>query len=147
MEATKTIGIILMTMLFYSFGITMLAHFIPADNLAYVDVFSSSGAQLDFEEVGEQLDDSIQDQINVPLIDLAALVFYSGNILIDFFLNFIFAFPQMVQILLSVMFNFMDVDIFIQTTVKQAVGIIVFVPFVLLLLSFILNMRSGRGVV
>lgn len=147
MDATKTIGIILMTMLFYSFGITMLAHFIPADNLAYVDIFSSSGAQLDFETVGEQLDDSIQDQINVPLIDLAALVFYSGNILIDFFLNFIFAFPQMVQILLSVMFNFMDVDIFIQTTVKQAVGIMVFVPFVLLLLSFILNMRSGRGVV
>ena len=79
---------IIIIQLFYAVAISLIAHAMPAGALDYVTGFSDAGTQIDVEGVASDVQSSLESQTDIPVIELGALVFYSGNILIDLLINF-----------------------------------------------------------
>ena len=138
---------IIMVQLFYSFGISALAYAIdpmlPSSNVVnqYTDVGS------DLSDVSSQFEGSVRSQLDIPLVDLGSLVFYSGNIIVDLILNFAFAVPSMVTLLIGAFNMFFLVDPFIMGQFKLFIFAIISILYFIAIIGFILNVRSRGSVV
>lgn len=143
----NSLGNIITIMLFYSVAITLIAYSIPPHLLQPVELFQGSGVVVDIDSTTEKLENVVDRQLNVPLFDLGALAFYSGNLVVDLFLNFITAIPQLAQIVLSVLFIFIQVDVGIQSIIKLFVGGAIMTTLTLMVISLILRIRSPGSVV
>lgn len=93
----------IMVMLFYGVSITLIAYALPADAKPYANslVEGVSDNNLDYESVSADVQDSLANQKDIPLIDVGALVFYSGNLFVDLLLNFMTAIPQLITIVIN----------------------------------------------
>jgi len=139
--------VILIIMLFYSFSITALAHALPADAKHYAFNDFKGDNLPEIEEVGEDIESSIQQQTDIPIIELGALVFYSGNILIDLLLNFAFAIPEMVGLVLrGILMLLGGVDVILIGIVQLFVAVALGVMYFLMVMEAITNIRTGRVV-
>jgi len=147
MSSINTIGVLISVMLFYSVAITLILYALPPQYMDTAQIFTTGGVVVNIDETTGDLEQIVDRQLNVPLFDLGALAFYSGNLVVDLFLNFIFAIPQLAQILLSVFFMFMQVDLEIQRILKLFVGAIIMTSFVLMIVSLIIRIRSPGSVV
>ena len=138
--------VVILIQLFYSFGITTLSHSLPEDTLDYVTGFSEVTEQINLESVATDVEDSIRAQTNIPIIELGALVFYSGNILIDLLINFAFALPEMIGLLINGIMMLFSIDnsIFIQVQLFASVAMII--TYFIMLIQLIASIRSGRTV-
>lgn len=137
--------VILVVQLFYAFAITTYTYALPDDTLNHVTSFSDLADNIDLESVSNDVQDSVEDQINIPVVELGALVFYSGNIILDLLLNFFFALPQMVTLFINGFLQlFTNVDSFIMNTLEIFLGVLVTVLYFLGALQLLLNIR-GRG--
>ena len=137
-------GIVLF-MLFYSFAVTTYCYFIPADALNYTSVFSSN--TVNFEETAAQFEDSLSSQTSLPLVDLGALVFYSGNYLIDLMLNFAFAIPNMITTLLSSIAMLFGVNTYVWAYLDLVAKTAMIIFYFIGIIQLILTMRAGQSIV
>jgi len=133
--------------LFYAFAMTLLTHSLPAEQLQYVSSFSAPAESIDLNTVAGQIESSVQQQMNIPLLDLGALVFYSGNIIVDLFINFFTAVPQMATLLVSAFLMFFNVEAGLAAQLKLFVWVVIAVIYFLNLLIFIMNIRSSGAAV
>lgn len=136
---------LLMVQMFYSFSATVMTH-----NMSAFDVNSDITSNyvsnaLSLENISSQVGAATQSQINIPLIELGALVFYSGNILVDLMLNFFFAIPSMFSILTNGLFTLFAVDPFLKVQLQVFVFVFIGVLYIINLISFLLAIRSGRA--
>lgn len=136
---------VLTIQLFWSFLFTILIATMPASSLTHVSLFANQDAQIDIASVSTDVENSIDDQLNIPLIDAGSLLFYSGNIVIDLMLNFLTAVPSMFTLLLSGIFLLIPVDAYLQVWIKLFAFAIVGIMYMLGLMSFLSAFRSGRG--
>lgn len=140
----KAVQIIFIIQIFYSFAITSFVYALPDDTLDYVNSFSDIANDLNMETVTAEAQDTLDSSLDIPVIELGALVFYSGNILIDFLVNFAFAVPQMLGLLINgftFMFNF---DYQLANIMELFFIAVVLVLYVVGLLQLLMNVRSGR---
>lgn len=135
---------ILITMLFYSFAITAITYSIPEDAKNYVDSFSDISSNFNFQEVGTKVQDSLETQTKIPLLDVGALVFYSGNIILDLLLNFAFAIPEMIGILVQGILFIFNIDTSIVAYIELFAAAIVLILYVIGLIQLVTGIRSGR---
>jgi hypothetical protein len=143
----NTLGVLISVMLFYSVAITLVSYALPSDMREPLNIFSTNNVVVDIEETTGDLESVVDRQLNVPLFDLGALAFYSGNLVVDLFLNFIFAIPGLAQIVLSVLFMFIQIDVQMQLILKLFVGAVIMTGFVLMIITLILRVRSPGSVV
>jgi hypothetical protein len=143
----NTLGVLISVMLFYSVAITLVTYALPVDMREPLQIFNTNNVMVDIEETTGDLENVVDRQLNVPLFDLGALAFYSGNLVVDLFLNFIFAIPGLAQIILSVLFMFMQIDVQMQLILKLFVGAVIMTGFVLMIVTLILRVRSPGSVV
>jgi len=136
---------VLTIQLFWSFAFTLLLATIPTASLNFVQPFASQDAQIDIASVSTDMESSIDSQLNIPLVDAGALLFYSGNIVIDLMLNFLTAVPSMFTLLLSGLFLIIPVDAFLQQWILLFAFALVGIMYMLGLMSFLSAFRSGRG--
>jgi hypothetical protein len=136
--------VIIIVQLFYAFSITSLTYAMPDNTLSYVTGFSSSD-DWNLETISGEVQDSMQSQINIPVIELGALVFYSGNILIDLILNFLYAVPQMIAMLINGFLILFNVDSYIFATIELFAAVVVTALYIIGLIEILINIRSGRG--
>ena len=141
MSLFKTIIVI---MVFYSFAITLLVYSMPADTLNYVTSFSDITGSINLESVGTEVQDSITRQTNIPVIDIGALVFYSGNILIDLLLNFAYAIPEMFAIILNGIMLLLNLDTDIVSTVELFTVVLITVLYFIGIIQLLMGARTGR---
>lgn len=135
----------IIVMLFYSFCITMLAYAMPAEALQYNTMFSQSQeATIDLDSISQQVEGSLQDQTNIPVIELGALVFYSGNILLDLLLNFAFALPQMFSLLINGFLAIFNIDSGIAVIIQGFASGAMLIVYFISLIQMLTNVRSGR---
>lgn len=146
MELMDMFKIILMVQLFFSFAITGLAYAIPDDALSYVTSFSDPAEQITLEGVTQDVQDSLEQQTDIPVIELGALVFYSGNILIDLILNFVFAIPQMLGLVVHGVMLLLNVDTYLFALVQLFASAVVTVLYVIGIMQLLTSIRSGRVV-
>lgn len=139
---------IILVQLFFSFAITVIVYALPADLKVYVDPFSDVSGSIDMQGVANDLESNLQGQQNIPLIDVGALVFYSGNKLLDLILNFIFAVPEMIGLLIYGIVSLLGngVDSFIMATVQLFTFVTVSALYIVSAIQMLTEFR-GRGAI
>lgn len=131
--------------LFYSFAITTLAYATPEGAINHVTSFSELANDLDLETTGVLIENSLESQTNIPVIELGALVFYSGNILLDLMLNFAFAIPQMIGLLLNSLSDMLNIDAPMWAIVQIFFSVAFMAYYALSLMQMLMGIRSGSS--
>lgn len=147
MEIVDLFKIMIVVQLFYAFAITGLVYATPADAKQYVTSFSEVATTINLENVSSQVQTSLERQRSIPVIELGALVFYSGNIILDLFLNFFTAIPQMLGLLINGLQVLFSIDGYLFAMVEIFSSVIITVLYFLALIQLLLRVRSGSGVV
>jgi len=130
--------------LFYAVAIVLFTHNMPGSSVHYVEWYSDSTATIDLESVGSQVEDSLRAQADIPVIELGALVFYSGNIILDLLANFAFAIPAMLGLLVEGFTRLFSIDGFIAIQVQLFASVLILVMYVIGLVQLVAGIRSGR---
>ncbi len=136
--------VILIVQLFYAVAITFLVYSMPVDSLQYVTGFSDITGDISLEGVASDVQDSVQAQTEIPVVELGALVFYSGNILIDLLLNFTFAIPQMLMMVVNGVAMLFSIDSNLLNTLQLFISVLVVIMYSIGLIQLITGVRSGR---
>jgi len=134
---------ILVVMLFYSVAVTIISQSLPTESLDYVRPFQTKTTSSLSDTVAE-VESSVDRQLNIPIIEIGALVFYSGNIVIDLFLNFIFAIPEMLTILTHGIVLIVNMPNYLIDTVQTFAFSVFSIFYILSVISLLLGVRSGR---
>jgi hypothetical protein len=135
---------IILFMLFFSFATTTYTYALPADALHYTEVFSDNS--VNFVDTAAEFENSLTSQTNVPLIEIGALVFYTGNYFIDLLLNFVFALPNAFTMVLSAIGALFGFDTFIWAYLDLFAKTAAIIFYFLGLMQFLNNVRSGRAI-
>lgn len=146
LKAMELFKIVILIQLFYAFAITILVNSMPADSLNYVTGFSDVASEINLETVSADVQGSLTSQTEIPVIDVGSLIFFSGNILLDLLLNFAFAIPQMIGLLISGLLMLINVDSDIYIVVELFTGVVVIVMYFIAIIQLIAGLRSGRVV-
>lgn len=133
-------------MFFYSVSITLITHYLPSDAQVQISSFTNVGAGVNLNDTASQVQGSLDQQLNLPLVEVGALVFYSGNILLDLLLNFVFAIPQMIGLLITGLCNLVNIPSFIGMTVQVFASVVLVVLYIIGLIQLVTSVRSGRVV-
>jgi hypothetical protein len=149
MATTNIIGVfkvMLIVQLMFAVSIVMITRTMPDDAIAesYVDSFAGVADQINVEQVGEEVSSSLQEQTNIPLIELGALVFYSGNILIDLLLNFAFAIPEMIGLLIYGITQVFNLPTDLVVPIQGFASATILVLYFLAVVQILTGIRSGR---
>jgi len=139
-------GEILIVQLIFAFAITGIVYALPADSVNYVSNFQTDH-NVDLESVSTDMQGSVDQQMNLPLLDLGALVFYSGNILIDLIMRLLFAIPEMVSIIVGTVFMFIGIDAFIVAQIQLVIWACISAIYMIGIFSFLMNIRSRGSIV
>lgn len=139
--------VVLIMSAFYSIGITTMVSTLPEDARREAATYTL-GENFNVERMNEDMSSALQSQTSIPLIEMGALVFYSGNFIIDFMMNFITAIPQMLSLLLLTFTRlFPALDIEIIHMIQIFTSVVVSAMYVFGLIGTLLSMRSGTQVV
>lgn len=137
--------ITIIVMLFYSFAVSLLIEFLPTDSLAYVTSFSEGTTTLsEFDEISEEVQDQLTSQTNIPVLDVGSLVFYSGNILLNLLLNFIYAIPQMIGFLIHGLTLLFNLNYLIVWYIEAFAFVTMNILYAISLIQLLTGIRSGR---
>lgn len=143
-EVIDAFKVIITVMLFYSVCITLLTYAMPDESLHYVTSFSDVAEDIDLEATSTQVQDSLTQQTSIPVVELGAMVFYSGNIIIDLLLNFAFAIPQMLTLFIYGIFTLINVDSNIYLVIQVFASVAILVWYIISLIQLLTSVRSGR---
>lgn len=130
-------------MIFYGTSMTILSYTLPSGMINYIEPFQSSNSP-DISSVASDVQASLDNQLNIPVIDLGAMLFYSGNIIIDLFLNFAFAVPSMLTMLFNGLLFFIHLPNNVAETVQFCAFTTFSIVYVLSVVSLLVGIRSGR---
>lgn len=137
---------VLTVQLLYTFIFTILANVlvpfgIPTLNQQLAPYQNQTVNQ---QGLAAQIQQSTTNQLNIPLVDLGSLVFYSGNILLDLMINFVTAIPGLFNLILDGLFIVVPIGAFFEVTIKTTVYVFLTITYLISLVLFIIGMRS-RG--
>jgi hypothetical protein len=142
---------IILVQLFYAFAITLVTYSMPAESLDYVTSFSDITGTVNLESTSQQIQESVTDQTNIPVVEIGALIFFSGNIIIDLLLNFAFAIPQMLatlingmEIIVQQMGSTLNADI--SNIVQLFASVVIMVLYFVGIIQLLTSIRSGRTI-
>jgi hypothetical protein len=95
-------------------------------------------------DITSKVQSSFSSSRKIPVIELAFLVFYTGNIVIDMIANFITALPGMFNLLVTALCMLFNVPAFYAVAIKLIIFSMLTVLYVLMLIQFLLSIVS-RG--
>jgi len=146
MGAISYFKAILTLQILYAFCITIIVHaLVPFGTPTLSDqLIPYQNRAINQTALAGQMQASTTSQINIPLVDLGSLVFYSGNIILDLMINFLGALPGLFNLVLDGLFMLFPIDVFYQVTIKTTVYVFLTVTYLLMLITFIMSIRS-RG--
>lgn len=142
---------VLLVSFIYGFGITLLAYALPTDAQAFGETYEAgiSNAGLGYETIAQDVEGSFNQQLNIPVIELGSLVYYSGNVLADLVVNFVTALPQIITLLLNGVVTVFgnNIEIGLLAILQGFISAVVLAFYVLAIVSLLLTVRSSGGVV
>jgi len=146
----NSIKAILVVMTFFSLSMTMLTYAFAGfgeETLTYVGDFNEINVKFQNQNISETLQGSIDSQTSIPVVEVGALLFYSGNLLIDLLFNFVFAIPQMVGLLVHGIQLLFNIEGYLFLQVQIVMSSLLIGLYVLGIIQTILNFRSGGQLV
>lgn len=148
MSSAKTFELFklfLVISLLYSFFMTGITYALPDAANDQISLFVPTHS-VDLEDYADEVRDKADQSMVMPMIDLGALIFFSGNLLIDLMLNMLFAVPEMVMILVSGLMYFAPIDPFLATQIKVFVFAIIALFYIIAIFALLINARSQGGI-
>ena len=134
----------MLAMVFWSFVFTTITYTIPASDRPQLALITFQNGTTDLAAINQQFESAVTEQTEIPLVDLGALLFYSGNIIIDLMLNFAFAIPEIFMILLNILFLISPLPVQLQVAVFAFVTALIAIAYAIGILQFITNLRGGN---
>lgn len=135
---------IIVVQLFFSFAVTIFCNYLPDEAKNRVSSFSDLANDIDLTEVSGEVQGALERQTNIPVIEIGALVFYSGNILLDLLLNFAFAIPEMIGLVVYGIQSLLQLPSYIIVMTELFSGVVVIALYFMSLIQLITGLRSGR---
>lgn len=129
---------------FYSLFITTAVYNLEDSpvNIGIIIAFEESGVNIDYGETSQEFQSAINTQKGFGTADLAALALFSGNIVLDLSANFLFAFPNMISLLITGVFLLVPIDGFLQNELILWTKAIISIVSAFFLLQFLLGART-----
>ena len=144
MEMLQLFKVMLIVQAFFSLGITIIAYAMPTDAIAPMNDYQNTAANIDLNTTAARVEASLGRMSSVPNIaEIGALLFYSGNIVVDLFLNFMFAIPIMIGLVIHGIFELLNIDTYMWALVEAFSAAIIFVLYMLGLIQMLASLRSG----
>ena len=137
---------IMLVQLFYALAISMLVYSMPADTLTHVTSFSDVTDTVNLNSTALLVQESLESQTEIPIIEIGALVFYSGNIMIDLLLNFAFAIPQMIGMLFNGIQRLLNIDGYLFAAVELFFAVLMVAMYFIGIIQLLTGIRSGRTI-
>ena len=139
----KTIEGLFVMIGFYSLLMTMIVYALPSTTIAnsYLE-FSDT-----FEGTASDVQDLVEKERQIPVVNIGVLVFYSGNLIVDFIVNFVTAIPSMLSFLVTIFTTIFSVDAVIASYIGIFYMTVATVGFWLAVVNAIIGTRSGRAMV
>ncbi len=135
---------ILLVQLFFSFGITVYTYSIPDEAKDYVTSFSDLSERITLEDVSDDVQSSLSRQTNLPVIEFGALLFYSGNIILDLLLNFIFAIPEMITLTINGILLLFEIPNDFINPLQVFISVSIMAMYIIAIIQLLTSIRSGR---
>lgn len=135
--------VVVLVMAFFSFAMTTVTYALPSDVLDQVEPYTNVGSESDLDNISNTIQGGLQSQTDIPVIEVGALVFYSGIFVLDLLLNFIMAIPEMIGLLIfgiSSLFNFNSA---IVGYVQVFASILMVALYVISIIQLVFRSRSG----
>jgi len=129
---------------FYSLFITTAIYSLDTSpvNIGIIISFQGDEVNLDYGETSQEFQSAINTQKSFGGADLAALALFSGNIVLDLTANFIFAFPNMISLLITGVFMLVPINGFLQNELGLWIKAIISIISAIFLLQFLLGART-----
>lgn len=134
----------LIVMAFFSFIITVYSYAMPDEMRKYINSFDDLVDDGEIAGISSSVEDSLTRQTSIPVIDVGALVFYSGNIFLDLLLNFVYAIPQMITLLFNGLMLMFGIDTNFMSLIQVFLSVLITILYFLGLIEMIIGVRSGR---
>jgi len=149
MELMNLLRTMLIVQLFFGVSVTLIAHSVAMFDpsyVTYIDPFTGVHAT-NMANVTAQMQDSVQSQLNIPVVELGALLFYSGNIIIDMMLNFLFAIPEMITMFIKgIGLLGFGLNPFVMVQVQTFLTGLVVIMYLISLIELIVSIRAGSKI-
>lgn len=146
MSAIDYFKAVLLTQIFYSLAVTLLLYSLPADMLPPIQSFSDLSNNIDVNNITAEVQGTLTHQTQVSVVDIGSLVLFSGNILLDLLVNFAFALPQMITLLINGIVMLIGIDAYITLQIQVFATALIMIMYFITLLTLLTNIRS-RGTV
>jgi hypothetical protein len=138
--------VMLIAQLFFGFGISIIAHTLPADAQGQLGQYQQTANKVDLSDVTNTAKTSLERQVNLPLIEVGAIVFYSGNIILDLLLNFMFAVPEMLGLLIYAIMSIISFDTYLASQLLLMIEVGASVLYIIGLIQLVSGLRSGVSI-
>jgi len=145
MNALQLFTTLLLVQLFWSLGVSLIVPNMPNATANQVVMFTNSNNVIELGTLQSSISQGITDQQNIPLLEVGALVFYSSATILNIMINFFTAIPQMVTLLMTVLFLFIPLGTSLQITLQTWVFAIVTVLYFVALFTFLMGTRTNLG--
>lgn len=132
--------------LFWAIAVTILLSVTPIATTNQLSLVQYQNGSFDLLEVKSQFEGIMTSQTNIPFVNAGALIFYSGNLILNLMVNFFTFVPQMFTILLSIIALIIPIDPTLLNTLKLFITVFMGIMYVIALLSFISQYRNPGGV-
>lgn len=148
MNILNSLVAVIVVMVFWSFAITTVTYSLPQDVIdnSQPEIFNSINGDFDITSIETSVTENLESQTNIPVVDIGSLVFYSGNLFLDLILNFVTALPQMLGMLITALNLILNVDGYYIELVQAVIMGLTTVIYIISIISFVLNIRSGQSI-
>jgi len=140
------VKVILIMQAFFSLTITLTAYALPSDMRVYVDEFAFTGGATDIPGMASTVQGNLDNQRDIPVIEVGALIFYSGVILLDLVMNFLFAIPIMIGMFINGLLMLFSVDSYVWATIELFTASLMIILYIVSAIQMIASYR-GRGAI
>ena len=145
MNALQLFTTLLLVQLFWSLGVSLIVPNMPNALSNQVVMYTNSNNVIELNTLQASVSQGITDQQNIPLLEVGALVFYSSATILNIMINFFTAIPQMVTLLMTVLFLFIPLGNSLQIVLQAWVVGIVTILYFVALFTFLMGTRTNLG--
>lgn len=148
MRVIDLFKIIIVIQLFFAVGVEILTWSFNEESLplTYIEELSDIKDVYNIDTVSDQIESSVSLQQNIPIVDVGALVFHSGNILLNLIANFMFALPTMIGLIIATLTRILSLNPIMVAYVQAFFVGLVSVAYIIGVIQLLTGIRSGRAI-
>jgi len=141
-KITDVFLVLIMIQLLYSFTATTISHALNSMSIESNEFIINV---TETDAISEDISRTLERQKTIPILDLGAILFFSGNIVLDLVINFFTAIPSMFTFLIDVFGNVFSVEATLLRTFKLMIYSVTTIIYFYYLILFLLSIRSRGG--